>query len=95
MATSDILPLGESGPVSDIPNPILMGSAALTGVTAKKNAATATDHATRRNVVNCDFIILSLNLAVWIFYTKTGQRSLTEIKIEFGNELITSKRITA
>src|SRR6516162_249335 len=50
MATSDILPLAASGPVSAIPNPILIGSAACTGgaLTNSKLAAASNDEKTFR-----------------------------------------------
>src|SRR5215472_18376172 len=50
MATSDILPLAASGPVSAIPNPILIGSAACTGeaLANSRLAAASNDEKTFR-----------------------------------------------
>src|SRR5690242_9270044 len=54
IASSDILPLAASGPVSAMPNPILIGSAAVAGIAAVSIKAAAASHRTpvRRNHVN-------------------------------------------
>src|SRR5208282_371039 len=59
MATSDILPLAASGPVSDMPRPILIGSAALAVAAANSSAATAADHA-KRLINRCGFVDISI-----------------------------------
>ena len=47
MATSDILPLAASGPVSDMPSPILIGSSAAAALAIIKNSAAAAARFTR------------------------------------------------
>src|SRR5262249_2107934 len=56
MATSDILPLAASGPVSDMPSPILIGSSAAAAPAIVNNSAAAAAHFIRFRFGNWDSI---------------------------------------
>jgi len=54
MATSDILPLAASGPVSDMPSPILIGSSAVAALAIVNSSAAAAAHFIRFRFGNWD-----------------------------------------